>query len=384
MRKTKIIFVIVLSVTAVIASMMMKSHHLQAEEDQPVVAERPPVAVETIIAAVSDISETIDVVGTLAPKFQVDVKSEYQGTVKEVYVTEWVKVKKGDKLASLDNREPEAILNKAKSAVEMAKANLMEAKVASQRADREYKRILKLKESGLATQQSVDEANTARDASNARESAVKAQLNTVQHDSEQAKTRFSKTMIYAPIDGIVSQRNISSGDFAKDNPLFKIVDNRLLDLTVTVPSKFIRFLKPELELRFTTDAFPDQTFTGKVRYINPTVNETDRSVKVVAEVPNNPEVLKGGLFVEGKIVIGERKGVLKVHRNALLTWDVNTQKADLFVVENNIAKRKMVNVGMASGDMVEITSGISAGEQVVSRGGFNIKDGDKVKITGGK
>jgi len=384
MRKTKIIFVIILSVTAVIASMMVKNHRLQAEEEQPISAERPPVAVETIIAAVSDISETVDVVGTLAPKFQVDVKSEYQGTVREVYVTEWVKVKKGDKLASLDNREPEAILNKAKSAVEMAKANLMEAKVASQRADREYKRIMKLKESGLATQQSVDEANTARDASNARESAVRALLNTTQYDSDQAKTRFSKTIIYAPIDGIVSQRNISSGDFAKDNPLFKIVDNRLLDLTVTVPSKFIRFLKPGLDLRFTTDAYPDQTFTGKVRYINPTVNETDRSVKVVAEVLNNSEVLKGGLFVEGQIVIGERKGVLKVPRNALLTWDVNTQKADLFVIENNIAKRKNVSVGMSSGEMVEITSGIAAGEQVVSRGGFNIKDGDKVKITGGK
>lgn len=383
MRKRKLIlFVVLLSAMAAIVG-VMKNHHLQAE-DQPVSAERPPVAVETIIAAVSDISETVDVVGTLAPKFQVDVKSEYQGTVKEVYVTEWVKVKKGDKLASLDNREPEAILNKAKSAVEMAKANLMEAKVASQRADREYKRILKLKESGLATQQSVDEASTARDASNARESAVKAQMNTVQHDYEQAKTRFSKMMIYSPIDGVISQRNISSGDFAKDNPLFRIVDNRLLDLTVTVPSKFIRFLKPELELRFTTDAFPGQTFTGKVRYINPTVNETDRSVKVVAEVPNNPEVLKGGLFVEGKIVIGERKGILQVPRNALLTWDVNTQKADLFVIENNIAKRKMVSVGMTSGEMVEITSGISAGEQVVSRGGFNIKDGDKVKITGGK
>ena len=383
MRNKKLIFVIVLSAMAAIAG-LMKNYPIQAEENQPVSSERVPTAVETAVVSRSDILETADVVGTLVPKFHVEVKAEYPGIVKEVYVTEWVHVKKGDKLASLDIREAETLVNKAKSAVEMAKANLLEAKVAAQRADREYKRMIRLKESGLTTQQSVDEAETANEAAVARRSAAQAQLNTAQHEFDQAKVRFSKNMIYSPIDGILSERMISMGDLATDKPLFRIVDNRILDLTVTVPSKYLRFLKPGLELRFKTDAFPGQAFIGKVKYINPSVNETDRSVKVVAEVANDPEVLKGGLFIEGHIVIGERKGVLKVPRNALITLDVNTQKGELFVVENNLAKHRIVSVGMTTGEMVEVSSGISEGESVICRGGFNIKDGDKVKVNGGK
>lgn len=367
----------------IIILIFMSNVYIYAQESASH-TERMPTAVETAVVSRSDILETADVVGTLVPKFQVEVKAEYPGIVKAVYVTEWIQVKKGDKLASLDTREAEAFVNKAKSGVEMAKANLLEAKVAVQHAEREYKRTLKLKESGLITQQSVDEAGTAKEAAVARYSAAQAQLNAAAHDFDQANVRFSKTVIYSPMDGILSERMISAGDLATDKPLFKIVDNRILDLTVTVPSKYLRFLKPGLELRFKTDAFPGQTFTGKVKYINPSVNETDRSVKVVAEVSNDPEVLKGGLFIEGHIVTGERKGVLKVPRNALFTLDVNTQKGELFVVENGIAEHREVSVGMSSGDMIEVSSGLSEGESVICRGGFNIKDGDKVKISGGK
>jgi len=382
MRKSRIIGVIVLSGLAFFAS-LMKNDQTQAE-DKPVSTDRPPVAAETMKVTLTDIFETVDVVGTLSPKFQTDVRAEYNGVVKKVYVTEWVRVKKGDKLASLDTREPEFMVSKAKAAVEMEKANLLQTRVAVQRAEREYDRILNLKSSGLATQQSVDEAGTEKEAAIARQSSVQAMLSAAEQEFEQAKVRFSKTVIASPIDGIVAERYISVGDLATDKPLFRVVDNRILDLTVTVPSKFIRFLKPELELRFTTDAFPGKSFAGKLMYINPVINETDRSVKVIAEVPNNPEVLKGGLFVEGQIIIGERKGVVTVPRNALLNWDVNTQKAELFLVDKGVAKRRMVSVGAASGEMMEISSGLSAGEEVICHGGFNIQEGDKVRKNGGK
>ena len=382
MRKTSIIAVIVLSGMALFVSLIKNGQTLA--EDKVVSTDRPPVAVETMVVTLTDIFETVDVVGTLSPKFQTDIKAEYNGVVKEVYVTEWVPVKKGDKLVVLDTREAESMVNKAKAAVEMEKANLLQTKVAVQRAEREYSRILNLKESGLATQQSVDEAGTEKEAALARQSSVQAMLNAAEHELDQAKLRFSKTVIYSPINGIIAERHISVGDLATDKPLFRVVDNRILDLTVTVPSKFIRFLKPDLELRFTTDAFPGEIFTGKLMYINPVINEADRSVKVIAEVPNKPEVLKGGLFVEGQIIIGQRKGVVMVPRNALLNWDVNTQKAELLLVDGDVAKRRMVSVGAASGEMLEIESGISVGEQVICRGGFNIKEGDKVRIDGGK
>src|SRR5512135_3692924 len=82
---------------------------------------RPPVAVEVARVEVADYSEGIDVVGALVPKFVADVRSEYAGIVTNIYVTEWVAVKKGTPLAKIDSRENEILLQKARAAVEMAK-----------------------------------------------------------------------------------------------------------------------------------------------------------------------------------------------------------------------------------------------------------------------
>ena len=382
MRRKKTVVVVVLAGIAILGFTLFKNHPTDAGTD--VTPEKPPVAVEAVTAAFDDLADTVDVVGTLSPKIQTSVMAEYGGIVRKIHVSEWVRVKKGDVLLTLDTREPQAMLDKAKAAVGMEKANLLQAKVAMERAEREYNRVVQLKLSGLATSQSVDEAGTEKDAAMARKSSVEARLATAQQDLAQAKLRFAKNTITSPIDGVVAERKINEGDLASDRSLFTIVDNRLLDLTVTVPSRFIRFLKPGLELRFTTDAFPGQTFAGKLKYINPVVSAQDRSVKVIAEVPNTPETLKSGLFVKGKIVTGQRDQVILVPRNALVNWDMETGKAEILVADSGVARRKNVTVGAIQEDRVELASGARPGDRVILRGGYNIKDGDKIKTNGEK
>jgi membrane fusion protein (multidrug efflux system) len=346
---------------------------------------RPPVAVEVTKVAAIDLVEGIEVVGSLSPKFSADVKSEYAGIVTEVYVTEWVRVKKGTPLAKIDTREMDIVLQKAKTAVEMAKANLLQAEVAGNRAEREYNRLLKLKEFGLVTQQNLDDGLTEKEAAAARMAAAKAQLKASEEDLQHTQTRLSKTMIYSPIDGVVSLRGVNVGDLVGEmgspKVMFKIIDTRILDLTVTVPSGEMGVVRVGQPLTFSTDAISGNTFTGKVMFINPVVNEADRSVKVIAEVDNRSEQLKGGLFVKGRILTGKRTGVLQAPRASLLTWDVAGKKGDLFVVDGGIAKRRTVQTGSVMGDYVEIRSGLAPDEQVVTRGGFNLKDGDRVNIT---
>ena len=116
-------------------------------------------------------------------------------------------------------------------------------------------------------------------------------------------------------------------------------------------------------------------------FINPVVNESDRSLKVTAEVKNISEQLKGGLYVKGRIITRKRTGVLRVPRGALLSWDVAGKKGDLFVVKGEIANRRTVQTGAVMGDFVEIISGLATDEQVVVRGGFNLKEGDRVNVT---
>jgi membrane fusion protein, multidrug efflux system len=323
-------------------------------------------------------------VGSLAPKYQADVKSEYTGIITEVFVTEWVRVRCGAPLARLDTREIEVIIQKAQAAVEMAKASLLQAQVASDRAEREYARALKMKEVGLVTQQMVDDAATARDAAAAQIRAAQAQQTAAEEDVRHARTRMDKALIRSPLDGVVALRGVNVGDLAGEmgSPklMFQIVDNRLLDLTVTVPSTEMEKVRLGQELVFTTDALPGRTFTGKVMFINPSVSEADRSVKVVAEVRNVPEVLKGGLFVKGRIVTGQRAAVLRVPRIALVSWDVNAKTGSVFVVDGSTATPREVRTGTPVGDWVEVTSGLRPGERVVTRGVFNVKAGDPLAI----
>jgi membrane fusion protein (multidrug efflux system) len=347
-------------------------------------AVRPPVAVETAVAAAGTVTEGTVVTGALAPKFEVDVKSEVVGLVREVYVAEWVRVVKGAPLARVDVREQEAFVKRTEASLESAKAGLLQARVAEIRARREFDRMKNLREAGLATQQALDDAGTESEAAASRIEAASAQVGAAAEDLNQVRTRLAKGMIYAPIAGIVSERRANVGDLVGEaganQPLFHIVDNRILNLTVTVPSGMMAGLRRGQPLEFTTDVFPGRTFLGTVMFINPVVNEMDRSVRVIAEVNNAGGDLKGGLFVKGRIITGSRSGVLLVPRDALSGWDVVGKKARLMIAEEERAKVREVRTGLQTEAGVEITAGLKPGEIYIARGAFNVKEGDRLII----
>ena len=353
-------------------------------EAQPA-AGAPPIAVETLSVRGADLVDGIEVTGVLAPKVEAEVKTEIPGLVKELYVTEWVRVRKGQPLARIALAETEALVKRAAANLESARAALLQVRVAAERSERERQRMLKLKEAGLATQQSVDDAGSESEASRARIEAAKAQIRASEEELSQVRARLAKGMVRSPIDGVVALKDVNLGSLTSDaaaaKPIFKIVDNRLMNLTVTVPSSRMAEVKLGQPLRFETDGVPGKTFTGKVMFINPSVEQADRSLKIVAEVPNQPEQLKGGLFAKGRIVTGSRQGVLQVPRGALVGLDLERHAASLFVVEGGVARRREVGTAAVSGDLVEIASGLRDGEQLVSRGGFNVKDGDRVLVT---
>ena len=345
---------------------------------------KPPVAVELTAATVAELSEGVEVTGNLEPKFSTDIKSQIPGLVKEVYVTQWVRVRKGQPLARIDVAETEAITKRAEAAVVAAKAQLAQSQVALTRAEREEARMLKLKEAGLATQQAVDDSRTETAAARARVDSARAQIRVAEEEVQQSKARLSKGLITAPMDGVIALREVNVGDLTSDaaagKPIFRVVDNRILNLTVTVPSADSARIKTGQSLEFTVDALPGKTFSGRVMFINPELNATDRSLKVVAEVQNSADLLKGGLFAKGRIVTGKRANVLQVPRAMLGHYDTMKQTADLFVADNGVARLRKVTTGVANGELVEIKDGLKQGEQYVSRGGFTLRDGDRITV----
>ncbi len=350
-------------------SLLLAAGCSRQSSSKPEQAGRPPVAVETAAVAQADLEQAVEVVGALSALNAADVKTEYSGTVAEILVTQWVSVKKGTPLARIEARE-------AGAGVQSARAALLQAQVGAQRAARELERTVKLQEAGLATRQASDEARTGEEAARAQVDSARAQL-------EMAEARLGKALIRAPIDGVVSERNVAVGDYVENMgspaPMFRIVDARVLELTAAVPSARIAELSVGQPLVFRSDALPGKEFRGQVSFINPAADEASRTVKVKAEVPNADGALKPGLFARGRIVTGNRAGVLVVPRAALVSWDTAAGSALVFVLEGGKARQRTIRTGAAAGESVEVVDGVKAGEVVVTRGGFNLRDGDAVR-----
>ncbi len=337
-------------------------------------AGKPAVAVIAAPVVLGTFQNNVDVVGTLAPKFAADVKSEVTATVVEVYVTEWVPVRKGDRLARFDTTEMEA-------GIAALKAIEAQSRVAESRATREYERAQQLQKYGLITPQAFDDAKSAVEAAEAATAAAAAQIKT-------AQARLAKSLLLAPMDGVVAFRGINVGDRVENMggnmPLFRIVNTRVLDLTVAVPSTRLADVKVGQAMEFTADALPGRTFTGKVMFINPELDAASRSAKVVAEVVNQDGALKGGMFAKGRIVISNRDGVLQVPREALQNWNLDQKTAEVWVVKGEQVEQRTVGTGASADGIVEVVSGVQAGDQVVTRGGFNIRTGDRVAVSKGE
>jgi len=378
MKKKLIYIAVAVLAVAVIAVMSGRKKDKQEE-----VKADNGISVETSVVNPQVVESYVDATGNLTAKYSADVRSEVSGKVREVYVKDWVKVKKGELLARIDSDEIAATAARTRAAAENAKAASLEAQTYLNRADRELVRMQNLKQAGLATQQQLDDANTDMAAARARVASAQAQTAAAQEDYRQASIRLGKAEITAPISGTIAARNANVGDMAGgDNSaaLFSIIDENVYDLNVSIPTVDIAGVGVGSRVEFTVDAFPDKVFDGKVAHVNPQVDTADRSVKVNIEVKNDENLLKSGYFVKAKIYTGEKNSVFLLPQSVILGNDNAARKAKVYVVKDGIANLKDVSVGHVYNGMVEITGGLENGDSVVTRGGFTIKNGDKVSV----
>jgi RND family efflux transporter MFP subunit len=151
------------------------------------------------------------------------------------------------------------------------------------------------------------------------------------------------------MDGVVASRGVSVGDRVENMggnaSMFRIVANRLLDLTVSVPSSRLAAVRVGQPLEFSSETLPGRTFTGKVRFINPVIDSASRSAKVVVEVVNADGALRDGAFAKGRMVVGQRAGVLQVRKEALLNWNLEAGKAEVYVVTGDKAQKRAISTG---------------------------------------
>jgi HlyD family secretion protein len=269
-----------------------------------------PPEIATVTVSKGDIIQSVTATGVLQAPTSVDVSSQISGQIKELNVDYNMPVKKGDVLARIDPATYESRLRQAQ-------ANLASTTASNTLARLNTQRTRELREKNLVSQQELDSAE-------AQLAQSEAQMLTAKATVEDARVNLDRCTIYAPIDGIVLDRQCDIGKTVAASlnapTLFTLVtDLAKMQISADVAEADIGSVTVDQEVTFTVDAFPNRQFTGRVAQIR-NLPKTSQSVVVystIIEVSNEGQRLKPGMTANVSIIIARRTGVLKV-ANAVL------------------------------------------------------------------
>lgn len=295
----------------------------------------------------------VEAIGTLTPNERVELTLTASDRVTALFFDDGDRVRRGQTLLSLAQREQVA-------QVESAEADLAQAR-------RELARLEPLANQGAVSQAELDMANR-------NVNTASAQLRAVQ-------SRQSDRVLVAPFDGVLGFRRVSLGSLVRPGDVVAtLIDDSVMRLEFGVPSNFLRVLRPGLEVEAVTSDLPGDTFGGTVTTIDNAIDPVTRAVRVRANIPNPDGVLKSGMFMSVAL-IAEPRRALSVPEVAL--QPLGPQTFVWVVDETNgtpVARRVRVEPGIRQNGRVEIVSGLSADQMIVTEGLLRIREGVPLEL----
>lgn len=370
---------------------------------QPAAEQAPVAALETSFAKISvrKLPAILVSSGTLAADETSEVAAAAPGIVTKVVVDVGTRVKKGDPLVELDRREPSLRGAAASAQAAQARARLgikqdekfepekmaevRAAKEAMDLAVTDAQRTKALFDSGGVPQATWD-------ASRARAEQAKAQYDAALNGAQQAwagllaaqaqaglaQKAVSDAVVRAPFDGAVTERRISTGEFAQMGRVVAVVvrDNPLR-LKIDVPEADIARVTAGKPVTVTVATYPGRVFSGVVQRVGASVRAQSRTLPVEAEVPNDDGSLKPGMFARAELttVAGEEDALL-VPKAAIGTSGTASR---VFVRSGNRVVERLVTVGREADGLVEVRGTLAVSDEVAVAGVDKLSDGAEIK-----
>ncbi len=316
----------------------------------------PPTAVAAAKAELQSWQPTVDAIGTVTAVQGVNLSTEAAGLVKKISFESGALVKAGDVLVELDSSTEQAQLRAAEATAELAAINL--------------RRAHELRENNTISQSELD-------------SAVSQSQKAVA-DADNLRALISKKTLTAPFGGRLGIRKINLGQFlSAGTPIVSLQSMDPVYVTFNVPQQQIADVRPDLKVSVLADSRPGEPFVGKVTALASEVDANTRNIEVQATLPNPDGELRPGMFVNVGVLQAKEREVLIVPATAILYASYGNS---VYVVEpaaegdGLVANQKIVRLGKARGDFVEIVSGLKVGEQVVTDGAFKLRPGASVSL----
>lgn len=351
------------------------------------------VNVTTATVGHMSVERRADLSGTLVSPGQAKVSSEVAGIVRDVAVELGSEVRAGDTLVRLEPRELALALERADSALTQVEAQLgMErrqpqppadeqiASVRQARANRDdakaaFDRAANLNSRGLVSNVDKDAAETRYKVMDAAYASaldngrvLRATLQDRRASYELAVKKLNDAVIKAPVAGSVSERVVQPGEFIRENTqVATIVQVNPLKLRTSIQEKFAAAIHKDQAVSFEVEAFPGQTFAGKVAFISPAVDQATRTFAIEVLVDNPDRQLKPGFFAKGNVALKRDDNVMSAPDDAVSTLaGVST----VYVIDKGKARQQIVTLGAHQDKQWEIVGGLK-GDEVMATSQLN-------------
>lgn len=287
--------------------------------------------------------------GTLEAENEVDLIARIAGPVQELHAEQGDRVRKGELLASIDDREIRAELN-------VSEVRLSESK-------QSYERVRQLKQQELISQDAYDQALASYEAA--------------QGERERLVVQLEYTRITAPFGGLVSERYVKLAEMVQNGAqLYRLVDFDPLLVPIRVPERELPRLQLAQKAQLRVEAFGDRRFGAEVLRMSPVVDPASGTVEVTLKV-DGEGVLRPGMFASVFLEMDRRADALVVPKAALALDSLGNT---IYVVTGGAAERRDLQIGFRNEDLLEVVSGVEAGEPIVVVGQDGLADGTPVEV----
>jgi membrane fusion protein (multidrug efflux system) len=305
------------------------------------------------------------ITGTVQPERRADLRAEISAIVLQVLKENGDIVKRGDVLVRLDDT---SIRDSVNSAEEAARASAQ----SFEQAEKQLQRIRTLRTSGMASAQSLDDAETRRNNAQSDLAAAKSRAVT-------ARQQLQRTEVRAPFNGIVSERKASAGDTASiGKELVKVIDPTSMRFEGLVSADKIGEIKPGQKVSFRVNGQEQTEYQGTVMRVDPAANPTTRQVAVLVAFDGGLQPRVAGLYAEGRIETGSMPALMIAQASLVREGD----KAYGWRVKNGILNKVALVIGERDarhGDYA-VKSGLVEGDRVIRNPVSTLKDGQKVDL----
>ena len=296
-----------------------------------------------------EFADNLSLTGTLEANEQIEVRSEVSGVVEQINFEEGSTVSKGQALIKVNDIELRAELRKVQTSQGLSSENARRAKL--------------LLEKEAISQEEYDIATADYKSAQAQVQLIQAQL--------------SKTIIRAPFSGKIGLRSISIGSYISPTTLItKLVNTNQLKITFSIPEKYAQTMKVNQTLTFTTSG-SKEVYNAKIYAIEPEIEIETRTLKIRAIAENKEGKLIPGTFANVSLPLAKLENALLVPTEALIPIQ-NGKK--IFVSENGKAKEIIVETGARTDKDILITSGLKAGDTILTSGVMTLKNDSPVKV----